>query len=151
MDFGVGRLVPFEDHPIESVSEKNAPRLFSEGSFLLQNENLEGLKTAADWSSINLRDSMELSSGISLKCAVQKCDPATLPKGESCASDEELKNWFAANKLFIVTSQNYVDYNEVNLIGNHISSFVEPLESYTIKVTDNPQEEIMLRFRFTEK
>lgn len=58
---------------------------------------------------------MELSSGISLKCAVRKCDPKKLPKGESCAEEDELKAWFAANKLFIVTSQNYVDYNEVNL------------------------------------
>ncbi len=104
MDFGLGKLVPFENHPIEPVSQINAPRLFSEGSFLLQNENLGGLKTAADWNSINLRDSMELSTGVSLKCAVQKCDPGTLPEGESCASDQELKNWFGANKLFIVTS-----------------------------------------------
>jgi hypothetical protein len=79
MDFGLGRLVPIAEHPLETVSEKNAPRLFSEGSFLKQNPNLDGLKTVVDWNSVILKDSMELSSGISFKCAIQKCDPKLLP------------------------------------------------------------------------
>jgi len=46
-----------------------------------------------------------------------------------------------------VTSQNFVNYEEVNLEGDHIDSFVEPLESFSIL----PVDERMLRFRFTEK
>ena len=147
MDFSQGRLVSNKEHSIENVSVKNAPRLFSKGSFLLQAPTLQGSKTAANWNEIVFRDSMELESGYSLKVSVQKCDAAQLPLGEKCADNAELESWFKQNKFSIVTSQNFVNYEDVNLEGNHVDSFVEPLESFTIL----PEDDRMLRFRLTEK
>ena len=86
--------MPNKEHPIENVSADNAPRLFSKGSFLLQASTLEGLKTAANWSDIVFRDSMELQSGYSLKVSVLKCDATKLPRGEKCADNAELESWF---------------------------------------------------------
>lgn len=94
MDFSQGRLVPNKEHAIEDVSVENAPRLFSDGSFLLQAPTLEGLKTAANWNDVVFRDSMELSSGYSLKVSVLKCDSTKLPPGEKCADTDELASWF---------------------------------------------------------
>lgn len=94
MDFSVGRLVPVKDHQIESVSKENAPRLFSEGSFLFAQRGIEGLKTAADWNSIMLRNSMELETGLVLKIGIKKCDSKIQ---SDCASDRELTQWFGMN------------------------------------------------------
>lgn len=73
-------------HEVETISVENAPRLFSEGSALNQSRNVAGLKTAADWNQIELRDALAGPTGLGLRISLKRCVQSNLPAGQSCAT-----------------------------------------------------------------
>ena len=55
---------------------------------------------------------------------------------ENCASEQEVEAFFAFSQLFVMTLDNFIDLENVNTDGNHISQAMKPIHMKKIDIKE---------------
>ena len=50
-----------------------------------------------------------------LMLQILRCDPQSLPQGDTCADDTKVASFFKRTKFSIVPLRNFIDFNKVNV------------------------------------
>ena len=110
-DYEVGDYVTVKEIELASISRENDPKYFYEGGPLNNLIDTNGLLKAKDFSDVVLQDNFQAINGTFVAIELKKCTNSNLlPSGQTCASKEEVQDFFDKNLFVIFALRNFIDY-----------------------------------------